>query len=174
MCDEETTQRIDTLKAEADRHWWIDPRRSVEIGEEILRIATANECIRHVALGKMVCGDGLKYIGRNQEAWQMLDEAGKLFLQADDEVGWARTRIGMLWICVGLNRAQEALADFPRAKHVLENAQQHVPNFWLHLNVGSVYHARGDPNRALEMFLASLEICKAIENPRFDYLGMAY
>jgi hypothetical protein len=59
----------------------------------------------------MARGDALKLLGRSEEAWTALEQAGTLYQRAGDEIGWARTRIGRLPISIALNRVSAALAD---------------------------------------------------------------
>src|SRR4029453_166287 len=92
----EATALVDHLKAEADRHWWINANRSLELADLILRIGQARGDVCHMALGMMARGDALKLLGHTEEAWDTLGGAGDLFQQCGDEVGWARTRIGRL------------------------------------------------------------------------------
>src|ERR1044071_9682109 len=94
------------LKAEADRHWWINANRSLELADLILRIGQARGDGWQMALGQMARGDALKLLGRTEEAWDTLGYAGDLFQQCGDDIGWARTRIGRLGICVDLNRVE--------------------------------------------------------------------
>ncbi|MGE5251432.1 MAG: hypothetical protein ACM3QS_14615, partial [Bacteroidota bacterium] len=102
---------VDHLKSEADRYWFIDPNHSLELADRIIAIGRAREDRAQTALGLMARGDALKFLGRPQEAWEMLEEAGTMFQAVGHEVGWARTRIGRLDLGVKLNRLDETLAD---------------------------------------------------------------
>src|SRR5215217_7599313 len=107
---------VEHLKAEADRHWTINANRSLELADLILRIGQARGDICQMALGTMARGDALKLLGRTETAWETLDHAGRLFQQCGDEIGWARTRIGRLLICVDLNQVEAALEDAALAR----------------------------------------------------------
>ena len=67
----------------------------------IARIGQAHGDPNQLALGMMARGDALKFLGHFQEAWDALEEAGRLFQSTGNELGWARTRIGPLFIAVG-------------------------------------------------------------------------
>src|SRR5215212_3772205 len=96
LIDADAAALVDHLKAEADRHWWINTNRSLELADLIMRIGQARGDTWQIALGTMARGDALKFVGRRAEAWDLLGAAGQLFQTLGDEVGWARTRIGRL------------------------------------------------------------------------------
>ena len=116
--DASAAEVVDHLKQEADRHWTINANRSLEIAELIVAIGQARGDRCQIALGTMARGDALKLLGRTGEAWQTLARAGELFIACGDEVGWARTRIGRLLICVDLGHVDDALADADRARDI--------------------------------------------------------
>src|SRR5689334_4811132 len=104
MWDTESTSRIvDGLKAEADRHWRIDAHVSLRCGKTIIQIGEVRNNRGTVALGTMACGDALRNLQRVEEAWQTLSLAGEIYLEAGDEVGWARTRVGRMAMAVQMN-----------------------------------------------------------------------
>lgn len=147
---------IDWLKAEADRHWWIDASRSLALADLIGAVAGARGDRSGQALGLMARGDALRYLGRAAEAWDLLDQAGALFQAAGDMVGWARTRIGRLSLCVDQGRTAEALADAERARAVFQDAGEIEKLMRLDLNLGSVYYVLGDLPSALRCYTDAL------------------
>src|SRR5258706_5461935 len=114
------TQVVEHLKREADRYWAIDPNRSAEFADLIISIGTQRSQPGTIALGTMARGDAFKLIGRTTEAWDTLGHAGLLYQQANDEVGWARTRIGRLVLGPMLNRVPEVLADAHLARAIFD------------------------------------------------------
>jgi len=124
--DSEVAELVDELKLEADRHWWIDANRSLEFADLIMQIGRVHNNLRHLGLGMMARGDALNYIGRQHEAWELLEQAGATFLQAGDEVGWARTRIGRLNMCVDLNHVGQALAEAAAAREIAVESRARV------------------------------------------------
>ena len=54
---------VQHLKAEADRHWWINANRSLELADLILWIGQARGDTCLMALGTMARGDALKLLG---------------------------------------------------------------------------------------------------------------
>src|SRR5688572_23491550 len=93
LSDTAAAALVDHLKAEADRHWWIDVNESLVFADLIVRIGDVRGDTWQVALGTMARGDALKLLGQIEEGWNLLGRAGDLFLRIGDEVGWARTRI---------------------------------------------------------------------------------
>ncbi|MBE0689281.1 MAG: hypothetical protein IH587_04060, partial [Anaerolineae bacterium] len=106
------------LKAEADRHWWIDPRASLCFAAANMQMGEALRQPAITALGTMSRGDALKLLNRRADAWATLERAGELYLSTNDEIGWARTRIGKLAVCVQLNRVDEAMNDARKARAI--------------------------------------------------------
>src|SRR5574341_1317857 len=109
---------IERLKSEADRHWSINASRSLEYANRIILIGKARGDASQTALGLMSRGDALMVLGNIHDAWAMLEQAGNMFEAAGDEVGWARTRIGRLYLSPNLNCVPEALADAERAHEI--------------------------------------------------------
>lgn len=153
----EAASLVTQLKAEADRHWWINPNRSLELAEQIVLLGEARGEPQHTALGLMARGDALKLLGRTDDAWAALDMAGALFRTLGDEVGWARTRIGRLLICANLGRVAEALADATVARAILSAAGALDKRLVLDMNTAIVHHLLGDYQRSLELYQAALE-----------------
>ena len=98
LSPEEASLLVDRLKDEADRHWRIDPNISLRCGGEIIHIGEVRNDRRSVALGTMARGDALRNLHQVAAAWQALEQAGNIYQEVGDEVGWARTRIGKLAI----------------------------------------------------------------------------
>src|SRR5919202_3096023 len=165
---------VERLKQEADRYWFINPNRSLELADRILQIGERRGDLLQQALGTMARGDALKLLGRTEEAWETLDHAGKLFKQAGDEVGWARTRIGRLFICVDLKRVDVALADAERARNIF--TQHNVPDkrLVLDLNTATVYNYLGDQRQALALLWSAPTAAKALGEAGLGWLGPLY
>ena len=109
--DEIADMVVERLKQEADRYWNVNPNRSLEFANRIVAIGERRNDQSQIALGLMARGDALKFLGRLREAWGVLDQAGELFKSINDEVGWARTRIGRLYLGEKLNHVSEVLVD---------------------------------------------------------------
>jgi CHAT domain-containing protein len=165
---------VEHLKAEADRHWYIDPNISLKLAEMIIAIGQERADLSAAALGTMAKGDALKFIGRTVEAWEALDLAGRMFREAGDEVGWARTRIGRLYLSTMLNRVEEALADAERAREIFEQRGEHEKLLRLYFQIAYVHNYRGRQSQALELYAAALEMAEALGAAGQSYLGPLY
>lgn len=172
---------VERLKQEADRHWAINAHRSLAFADLISRIAAARGDIAQLALGRMARGDALKLLGRNLEAWEALDEAGAMFRAAGDDVGWARTRIGRLGICVDLNRVDEALQDAEAARAIFSRHHELDKLLRLDYNTAYVNWHLGDPHRALPLIRAALQTAERLGEAGEQYgswlftlLGLTY
>jgi hypothetical protein len=93
-------------------------------------------------------GDAFKFLGRHQEAWDELESAGALYRAVNDEVGWARTRIGRLFLSTRLNRVTETLAEAEQASEIFITHQQAELRLRLDLNSALVFSSIGDRHRA--------------------------
>jgi len=168
------TSVIERLKQEADRYWYIDPRRSLELADRIVTIAEQRCDARQTALGLMARGDALRFLGRMQDAWQTLTLAGNIFQTAGDEVGWARTRIGHLYLAAKLNYIAEALADSDRAEAIFNHYHEHELLVRLNMALGFVYSILGDEHQALDLFRSMLTIAEKLGQAGQQHLGVIY
>ncbi|HEX9333632.1 MAG TPA: hypothetical protein VF896_17195, partial [Anaerolineales bacterium] len=116
---------VERLKQEADRYWYIDYHRSLKLADRIVAIGELRGDMRQTALGLMARGDALKLLDRFAEAWETLDEAGRIFQTVGDEVGWARTRIGRVYLSTTLNLVSDALADAKLARTIFADHGEH-------------------------------------------------
>jgi CHAT domain-containing protein len=168
------SELVDHLKSEADRHWSINANRSLELADMILQIGRARGDTCQMALGTMARGDALKLLGHTEAAWDTLGQAGDLFLQCGDEIGWARTRIGRLFICVDLNRVAEALNDATRARDVLTRHGVYDKRLVLDLNTATVYNLLGDQSQALSLYQLALTTAESLGESGRMWLGPLY
>jgi tetratricopeptide (TPR) repeat protein len=163
---------VERLKEEADRHWWINANRSLEIAELIVQIGEARGDTLQMALGIMARGDALKFLGQIEEAWRTLQWAGDLFRSGSDEVGWARTRIGRLLICVDLNCVAEALADAGYARDIFTRHNECEKLLRLDFNTAVVHKLLGDQRRALTLYHSALATAESLGVAGQDYFGL--
>ncbi len=170
LSPEEVKCLVYHLKDEADRHWHIDAHESVRIAKKIQRVGTLTDNPRYLALGTMALGDAKKLVGEPQEAWQLLGEAGRIYRQAKDDVGWARTRIGRLFISPEVDCVDEAMADAAKARTILLEAGQNGRCIWLDMNLGTVYSRLGDTKQALHHFHNALQIAEQLGTKGEEYL----
>lgn len=168
--DEAAEVIVARLKQEADRHWYIDPNCSLMYADMIVKIGQARNDASQVGLGMMARGDAVKLLGRIQEAWETLGIAGTVFHCAGDEIGWARTRIGRLYISVELGHLGEALKDAEQARAIFDKHHDHDKLLRLEMNLAGVHNFVGEHRQALERYQAALTAAEALGAAGQDYL----
>ncbi|HXQ32904.1 MAG TPA: tetratricopeptide repeat protein, partial [Anaerolineales bacterium] len=174
LSDEIAKEVVERLKQEADRYWYIDYHRSLEFADRIVTIGKMRSDARQTALGLMARGDALKLLDRAAEAWETLDEAGRLFQTTGDEVGWARTRIGRVYLSTMLNYVSEALADAELARTIFTDHGEHEKLLRLDLNTALVHSLLGDQFQALRLYHSALAIAETLGETGQQYLGLLY
>lgn len=172
LSDEAAAVVVERLKQEADRYWYIDYRRSLEFANRIVIIGERRGDVSQIALGLMARGDALKLMDRTAEAWETLDEAGRLFQTIGDEVGWARTRIGRVYLSTTLNYVTEALADAELARTIFTRHGLHEKLLRLDLNTAVVHVLLGDLFQALRLYHSALAIAETLGEAGQQYLGL--
>jgi CHAT domain-containing protein len=165
---------VERLKQEADRYWGINANRSLELADAIIDIGRARDNVAHIALGTMARGDALKLLGYVNEAWEALEAAGNLFASIGDQVGWARTRIGRVGICVDLNRIAEALPDTERAWAIFTEHKEFEKRLRLDNDTAYIYIQLGDHQHALTLYRSALTTATALDATGEKYLGTLY
>lgn len=172
--DASATHLVERLKAEADRHWRIDAHVSLRCADMIVQIGQTREQAPTIALGLMARGDALKLLNRMQDAWDTLEQAGALYLSAGDEVGWARTRIGRLGICVNLNRVETAMDEAEQAREIFLRFGDHEKLLRLRLNAAAAYDQLGNFQQSQALYHQALEIAETMGDAGQTRLGMIY
>ena len=172
--DDISTVIVEKLKLEADRHWGIDPRRSLEFADRIVAIGQARNDQRQIALGLMARGDAMKVLGDTLQAWEALDQAGKMFQSVGDEVGWARTRIGRLYLSTMLNCVPQALNEAECAREIFIRYGEREKLLRLIYQVAYVHNYLFEQSKALELYSSALEIALELGETGQQYLGIIY
>jgi CHAT domain-containing protein/tetratricopeptide (TPR) repeat protein len=170
--DEIADMVVERLKQEADRYWNVNPNRSLEFANRIVAIGERRNDQSQIALGLMARGDALKFLGRLREAWGVLDQAGELFKSINDEVGWARTRIGRLYLGEKLNHVSEVLVDAERARAILLNHGEHEKILRLNVNLAALHVSLGEEHKALDLYRSALMIAESLGVAGEQYLGL--
>lgn len=161
---------IRNLRQEFRRYWSIDPGRALELAERIVAIGQARGDIDQVALGRMTRGDILKFLGRTEEAWEDLEQAGKLYLETGNEVGWARTHVGRLHLSTMLNRVEEELANAERAREILIRHGEKDKLLPLLFQIAYVHNHLSQPHEALKEYSRALKIAEELGEAGKNYL----
>ncbi len=145
------------LKREADRCWVTDVNLSFTLSGYLLLIGNITHNKYYFALGLMARGDALRRMDRDQDALPFFDAAGEEFLALDDEVGWARTRIGRVSACLRLNRPTEALRDAARAHDIFVRNGKLRRAGQIDVNAAVINFELGRYDQALRLFDRAIE-----------------
>lgn len=172
LTDEIATVVVERLKHEADRYWSINPHHALALADRIVTIGERRGDAWQTALGLMARGDALKFLGRMKEAWAVLEQAGSMFEAINDEVGWARTRIGRLYLAEKLNHVAHALADADRARTIFIRYGEHEKLLRLNLNLAAVHVSLGEEHKALELYHSALTIAETLGEAGQQHLGL--
>jgi len=172
LADEMAIKVVNLLKKEADRHWAIDPNISLKYADRIIAVGQSRNDKPQEALGLMARGDALKFLGQLQEAWETLEQAGEMFQEAGDEVGWARTRIGRLFLGPDLNRVAETLSDVEQARAIFLKRDKQELLMRLEINTAYTYSLLGNQHQALQLYRSALAIAESLGPLGEPHLGM--
>ncbi|MDQ2886725.1 MAG: CHAT domain-containing protein [Chloroflexota bacterium] len=145
------------VKKEADRCWNTNALLSYTLSGYLLFIGTQAQNEYYHALGLMARGDALRRLDRDQEALPFFDAAGEEFLAMDDEVGWARTRIGRMSACLHLNRTTEALKDASAAHEIFMRHGKLLRAGQIDVNAAIINYELGQHDQALRLFDRAIE-----------------
>src|SRR5712691_11370944 len=148
---------VELIKREADRQWNKDAEVSFNLAGYLLAIGDLVHNKAYHALGLMARGDALRRMDRDQEALPFFDTSGEEFLEAGDEVGWARTRIGRISACLQLNRTAEALRDATAAREIFMRHNKLLRAGQIDVNAAIVNYELGQYDQALRLFDRAIE-----------------
>src|SRR2546423_993007 len=148
---------VELIKREADRQWNKDAEVSFTLAGYLLAIGDLVHNKAYHALGLMARGDALRRMDRDQDALPFFDAAGEEFLEVDDEVGWARTRIGRVSACLQLNRTSEALRDAAAAREIFMRHGKLLRAGQIDVNAAIVNYELGQHDQALRLFDRAIE-----------------
>ena len=139
------------LKTEADRQLFILPRQCLPLADAIQRIGAFSERPSIEGLGAMTAADALREQGHYSKALRDYDRASALYESADDEVGWARTRLGAAYTRAATVELGPALEEAEVARKILSRR-----GLWLRL--ARLESAMGNLLRELGRYEDSLEV----------------
>jgi CHAT domain-containing protein len=148
---------VDLVKREADRRWNSDPQLSLVLAGHLLTIGEISGQRVYHALGLMARADALRRLDRDQEALVCFDAAGEEFRALGDELGWARTRIGRVSVCLQLNQPQEALRDTAEAREIFLRHGKLLRAGQIDVNAAIVNYELGRYDQALRLFDRAIE-----------------
>src|SRR5687768_1454498 len=110
-CDVATAEAITTsMKIGVEHSADTDPDIACALADTIVAIGRRRDGGSMVGLGMLAHGDILTHTGQYSQAWDMLEEAGRIYLDASDRIGWARTRVNRLYVSAELSEGSDHIA----------------------------------------------------------------
>jgi CHAT domain-containing protein len=168
------------VKDDAERHWRIAWEGSLERANQILAIGEARGNLAVQALGTMAKADAIKMDkARWREAWVMLDHAAELYLHSglsavDRAIGWARTRIGRVFMAPELGETEVAYTETEKARFILEQYGEKRRLISLHINWARAYDIQMEVTKAFAHYERALEIAIDLGKEGEDILPTIY
>lgn len=166
-----------SLKQSVDEYRMRDPHISVALARSIIQLGQVSELPSIQALGHMAHGDSLGAIEMMGEAWNELKSAEALFLEAGDRVGWARTRIGLIYLATKRSAAErlEITKTLDEAYQILVDNGLHDKSLVLTSNIAISYDLLGEHELSLSTYQELLgRVLQSDETIQRLYLGMTY
>ncbi len=168
------------LKDDAERHWLISWEGSLERANQIVAVSEARGDLAIQALGTMAKADALKLVtGRLEEAWELLDYAGRLYRmshlpETEREIGWARTRIGRVYICAEVGKIEQGFAEAEQAREILEREKVWQRVIALHIAWGNALSTLYRFLEARDQFVMALAVTQHAQESANLYLPAIY
>jgi CHAT domain-containing protein/tetratricopeptide (TPR) repeat protein len=162
----------DALKAEAERHAFIVPRRAMPIAATIERLGALVDDPAITALGALAGADALRDQGRYPDALREYDRAGALYLSVLDEVGWARTRLGSAYTRAYTLELGPALEEAEQARVILTRHELWIRLARLESAIGNVLRELGRTDEALQAYARAIDAAaRVLDNTERELVG---
>jgi CHAT domain-containing protein len=174
LSDDIAKQVVSHLEKEFDRYWYSDLNRSLRYAERIIAIGRARNDTGQIAFGTMRKADCLGSLGGMDEAWNLYDQAGTIFKVNGDEVSWARTRVGRLYLGPKLNRIPTTLSEAEQARAIFTRYGERDRLLRLDWQTALMYNQVGEQKRALELFVGALKVAEALGEVGETHIGPLY
>lgn len=181
LSDDIAKEVVSRLEKDFDRYWYSDLNRSLRYAERIIAIGRARNDTGQIAFGTMRKADCLGSLGSMDEAWNLYDQAGTIFKVNGDEVSWARTRVGRLYLGPKLNRIPTTLSEAEQARAIFTRYGERERLLRLDWQTALMYNQVGETNRALELFVGALTVAEELGEagefhigPLYQNLGLTY
>ena len=151
------------LKAESERQLHLNPEEALRVASLIGQLAERADGTGIRALGRLATADALRELGRYGEALAEYTSAASIYDALQDEVGWARSRVGatVTWRYTGVT--PENLAEIDRARTILFRH-----GLWLRLarleqHAGTLFTELGQLENAAHAYQRALEAARRLE-----------
>lgn len=166
---------VTRLKQKVDQFQWRDKQQAITYAKAIIRLGEQCNHPRHIALGEMALGDCILQLGNHfQEAWEWNGRAADRFLQDGDVIGWARTCIGRLAMCIELDRTAETEKAAAVAQYVLEQFKSFDLLIRLAINLSKLQNDLGRYEKTETIFNETIPIALKLEEMAEQHLGFLY
>lgn len=168
------------LKDDAERHWRIAWEGSLERANQIIAVGEARADLAIQALGTMAKADALKLVPeRIEEAWELLEYAGRLYRMShlpenEREIGWARTRIGRVYICAEVGKIEQGFAEAEQAQVILEREEVWGRLVFLHNSWAKALDILSRSQDALPHYYTAIEILEAHDKEAYNFRATLY
>lgn len=153
-----------------------DPDLAFQLADLIILIGNLRRCGSLVGLGRMAQGDIMAHSGRYAEAWDRLEQAGEIYRQAGDEIGWARTRISRLTISSELSHAcvEQAFTDAKKAEAIFLQAERYDRLLRLYHGWAFACVLMGQYEQAVSFYQKAVEALRKQDDPQTSEITIAY
>ncbi len=161
------------LADEALNQLYTNPAISLKLSEILIFYGEQVQHTLSHALGLKAKGDVLKALGLHQAAMECLDDAGKQFLNLNDEGNWARSRISWIISCAWLGDIEEALQEADRAREIFVRIDEYG---WINVldgNVAAIYLQKGLYHEAITMYRHMVSMYSSIEEQSETFIERA-
>ncbi len=149
---------------------------ALQLADTIIAIGERREEGSLVGLGTMARGDTLAHAGQLTEAWETLDSAGAIYRECNDEIGWARTRIGRLGIGaeLGSTYVETVFADALTAEVIFQNVGRYDRLLRLHHGWALAYMLMGQYEEAISHYEQAANAVQQQNDPHSSKITLAY
>ncbi len=149
---------LSAVKDVSEQHLAADAGVSLSLANLLIHGAEMVDRPRHRALGLLAKADALRIQGQFASALELYEQAGRVCLDLEDRVTWARTRTGWVLTMHYLGRGQQALPASEQAYRVLFESGEWLRAGGLSLNSGLVCYELGQYARSNELYQRALEL----------------
>ncbi len=145
-------QVSEQIEEEALRQLHMNSSISLKLGDLLIFFGEYTECALSCALGFLAKGNAFRMLGHYQTAITCSDSAGNIFLQLQQEVYWAKTRMSGVAAKMWLGHLDEALQEAERARNVFIKHNEHYWVCAINHNIAPIYRRQGRYHEARAIY----------------------
>ncbi|MBN2737094.1 MAG: CHAT domain-containing protein [Spirochaetales bacterium] len=163
------------LKNKVDFFRWKNNTESIRYAEAIICLGQWRHDNNQVALGMMALGDsyalGMKEL---EKAWEIQNQGAALFLKEGNLIGWARSVIGRVAICIEMEAIDQTLDEARRALEIFRRYDENVYFVRLALNTMRLLGEKGHYRECLEYFHSARHIALGLGEQAEQDIGYLF